>query len=80
MPTKNDMQEFEDFLNNEVEVSIAKNVLESTLQYVRDNFKPDDIWDDYILRAYIAKVSMPEDVFEEKSLSEWAESNGYVKG
>lgn len=79
MSTAREKQDFEDFINDEIELSIAKNILESTLQYVRSNFDPDDIWDDDKLRKYVAASSLPEDVFEDKQLSEWAESNGYEK-
>jgi hypothetical protein len=39
----------------------------------------DDIFHDDELIKYVAKISLPQDVFEEKELISWAEENGYVK-
>jgi len=79
MPTQRQISDFNDLLNDEVDISFPKNILEKCIDHIRTEMEPDDVWDDDVLRKYVEKSSLPEDVFNETKLSEWAESNGYEK-
>lgn len=56
-------------------------LLDPTLDWIRRNMKPEDIFD----RADLAEWAQgnlsgfrdPEDIFSARELEEWAEANGY---
>lgn len=77
MPTSRQYEDFADEMNGHIEVD--KKSLDSTLQFIASEFEPDDIFSDDALRKYVGKISLPQDVFEEKELQAWAEENGYIK-
>lgn len=60
-------------------VTVDKSSLGTAIEFIKLNFEPDDIFEEKDLVAYVAKTKMPIDVFTEKELQEWAESNGYIK-
>lgn len=79
MPSQRQTSHFDDLLTDEVEIKLPKNILEKCINFIRTEMTPDDVWDDDILRKYVEETSLPEDVFNDKKLSEWAENNGYIK-
>lgn len=79
MPTQKQVSWFDDLLTDEIEIKPSKDILQKIIDHIKEHLNPDDIWDDDVLREYVAKTSLPEDVFPDKKLEDWAESNGYIK-
>lgn len=64
MSTSRQDELFASLINDQVEVEVTTTVSKTALEYAID---------------WIAKEFEPEDIFTEKQLELWAESNGYVK-
>lgn len=79
MASTAELRDFQDLITDQIDVNLPKNILETAVQWVADNMSPESIFDDDTLRKYVGRYSQPDDVFEEKELKAWAESNGYVK-
>lgn len=72
-------QQFIEHISNQAEVKFDSSLLHSAIEFIRDNFKPEEVFDDDVLRDYVCKNSLPNDVFLFSELEEWAEANGFVK-
>jgi len=77
MTTDRQQRDFADELVGHL--TVDKSGLEAAIQFVKDNFDPDDIFSEKVLLEHVARSKMPADVFTEKELSEWAEENGFKK-
>lgn len=70
---------FSEEMSDLMEIKPSKQSLDAAISWMKDNLDPDDIYELDDLRKYVAGASMPQDVFEERKLEEWAENNGYIK-
>lgn len=79
MPTNTQLKEFAAEIENDIDLTIPTSILETATQWISKNMNPDEIFDIDELRTAVQKGSLPQDVFDDKELGDWAESNGYVK-
>ena len=53
--------------------------LDQTIDWIRNAFEPDDVFDAEQLVEWARRNCTPLDVCSEEDLDEWAISNGYTK-
>jgi len=58
--------------------SVTGDLLDDCIAWITDNLDPEEVFNDSQLEAWAVKQKV-DDIFREKELGEWAESNGYVK-
>jgi hypothetical protein len=74
MTTVKQEKEFVAMLGNE----LPKSLLGDTLDWIRDNLDPGDIYDQQRLNQYVGQLAAPEEVFSEDELKAWAIDKGYI--
>lgn len=62
-----------------VEVIFPKNTLELVVEWIRDNLKPNDVFDEDVIAKIASENFLPQDIFSKEELTEWAEADGFVK-
>lgn len=72
-------KDFKDSIEHEVTVSINSSILETSIDWIKENMDIGSVFTDDEIRDYCRDSSEPEDVFSESSLDKWAEANGYIK-
>lgn len=58
---------------------IGNGLLESSIDWIKDNIDPKEVYGEKDLREWAAENFEPSDIFKESELESWAESNGYTK-
>lgn len=73
--------DFNDLIKDELgdALKLPSTLLGIASEYIKDNFAPDDVFDEKQLIDHMVASYMAQDVFPVKDLEIWAESNGYVK-
>ena len=49
------------------------------LEYVRDEFDIEDVFSQAKIKAYAGQTYLPEDLFSDRELRQWALENGFVE-
>lgn len=71
MPTKRQKEDFA--------LHAFESALETSIDWIQDNLKPDEVFEETVLKAWVGGNAKPGDVFDEEDLEVWAKANGFVK-
>lgn len=61
-----------------VGTEIASSVLQTSIDWMRDNLNPNNIWDQQQLNTWVSENATPDEVFTDEELMQWAISKGYT--
>jgi hypothetical protein len=64
--------------NEMVGKELPGGLLQSCIDWIRDNMNPDQVFECDHLRRFISDTKMPEDIFSEEELKVWAIGNGFI--
>jgi hypothetical protein len=70
MAAKNKVKAFQNAL-------FSEDMMEAVMDWVRDNYSPDEVFDEDALTAWAEEQDLTE-MMDEDALMEWATENGYV--
>ena len=62
-----------------IEDLMPTSLLGDAIIWIADNLEPADVFSGKQIMAAAKEQGDPDDVFSERELAEWAESNGYTK-
>ena len=53
--------------------------LDKILDYITDEYAPDEVFGEDVIKDWIIDSLNPEDVFDTEALTKWALDNGFVE-